>query len=252
MKKGLKILAVVFLIAVIVSVFKDKSNGKKNETTNNLDYDLEYQKTFDSLNVLNIKYLSDKIEVFRKNGVDSTKLEAIKNKKDSLIIDKTSEYEKRIKDLSKHFSVKKDEFQNITWYKPKSVSRYYANDFYIYFGVNEGVLTKPRFVVSYTGDDWLFWKQAILLIDGVSVSYNPIEVPKRDNDGGQVYEKSDNVLYESFMSKLYLFKEAKIVKYRLQGDYYKDFTLSNQRKKDILNSLKLYELMNLLEKIKTY
>ncbi len=252
MKKGLKILAVIVLLAAIASVFKEKSTTKKNEISEVSDYNLEYQKTFDSLNIINIKYLNDKIETFKKNGVSASKIEAIKSKKDSLITAKTSEYQKMIKDLSNNFSIKKDEFQNVTWYTPKSVSRYYANDFYIYFGVNSGVLTKPRFVISYTGDDWLFWKEAILLIDGESFSYNPIETPKRDNDGGKVYEKSDAVLHESFMSKLYLFKEAKTVKYRLQGDYYKDFTLSNQRKKDILNSLKLYELMNLLEEIKTY
>jgi hypothetical protein len=173
------------------------------------------------------------------------------NKEVALLkIDSLQKEISKIKDVS--YS-KKDEFKSIEWIQPKLEKNTYDNTIYAYYGKDTSSVYSPRIVIRYYGDDWIFWKKAIFLVDGETFNFIPEETPKRDNNT-EVWETADSNLSDMFIEKFMAFKNAKSVKYRLEGEHVKDFTLSKAKINSIYNILilnkmemELFDLKNQLE-----
>ena len=68
----------------------------------------------------------------------------------------------KIKELKQYFTEKKDEFSDVKWVEPKSRPKYTnQNGYCMYFSVNNGVASNPRFLIQYESDKWLFIKNMI-------------------------------------------------------------------------------------------
>ena len=150
--------------------------------------------------------------------------------------------EKKAKELSNFFTVKKDEFESIEWIKPKSAPNYTNYDaLYCYFAINEGIPNNFRFVLQYVDDDWLFIENAKFSIDGQVFNYYPNEV-KRDNDGGEIWEWWDQQITNSDLPLLQAISNCKSAKIKLNGSqYYKVVNITDKQKLNIKRSLDYYE-----------
>lgn len=150
--------------------------------------------------------------------------------------------EKKAKELSQFFRVKKDEFESTEWIIPKSAPNYANYDaLYCYFSINDGTPNNFRFVFHYVNDDWLFIENAKFSIDGKVFEYYPDEV-KRDNEGGQIWEWWDQHVTNSDLPLLRAISECKTAKIKLNGSqYYKVVSITDKQKLNIKRSLDYYE-----------
>ena len=175
----------------------------------------------------------EKIEIGLKK-IDTTAIveSVIESKKD----------EKKAKELSQFFKIRKDEFESIEWVKPKSAPNY-ANygALYCYFAINEGTPNNFRFVFQYVNDDWLFIEKAKFLIDDKVFDYYPSEV-KRDNSGGEIWEWWDQQVTNSDLPLLRAISGCKSAKIKLSGNqYYEVVKITDKQKLNIKRSLDYYE-----------
>ena len=144
------------------------------------------------------------------------------------------------------FNVKKDEFSNITWVKPKEAPKYRnKNAVYCYFATEDGKATHIfRFVYQYSAEDWLFIRFMIFNIDGENITI----IPDMETDcgyGGIIWEWCDEPVNnntsgidEDFIKKI---ANAKSVKVKMVGNQYSDIrTLSAAQIKSIKNTYEYY------------
>jgi hypothetical protein len=153
----------------------------------------------------------------------------------------------RIKDLSKYFSKKKDEFKTpeTFWIEPKTTTQYRnRNSLHCYFATVDGVPDNFRFVFQYFADDWLFIRNLKFNIDGDVFEYSPIKM-ERDNGDGNIWEWFDDpILTTKDLELVERLSKAKKVKIRLNGDqYYKDKTISAEQLQSIARTIEYYKAM---------
>ena len=152
----------------------------------------------------------------------------------------------KAKSMANLFTEDKDEFQKLSWIKPKSKPRYRSQTgVYTYFAMQDSVPQNFRMVIQYGADDWLFIKSYTFLIDGKTYDFIPDEV-KRDNDS-RIWEWSDTYVADSpeLIVILAKIKESKgDVKIRFNGDtYHRDYTLTKNDINSLIQPLEYYEAL---------
>lgn len=141
--------------------------------------------------------------------------------------------------LSKLASFRKDDFDGVTWIKPKSRPSY-ENGLYCYFSQQGEQASNFRFFIQYYADDWLFIKSYRFIVDGVTYDYVPNKVD-RDNGSGSIWEWSDKHVGVEDMPLIKALAYAKTAKVRFEGSqYYKDRIITAAQLKTIRNMLELY------------
>lgn len=104
---------------------------------------------------------------------------------------------------------------------------------------------------NYTGDDWIFWDDLKIYVDGViynrNFDYHDIV---RDNDGGNVWEWYDDVVHDnagldnSDLSMLDAIASSEETIIRFEGDTYEyDLVVSSADKQLIREVLTLYQAL---------
>lgn len=178
---------------------------------------------------------------------DSLKREKERKRLEEARLDSISkaENEKTIKDLSKFFTFKKDEFSSDgrTWVQPKDRPMYIdLNGIYCYFQTNDGKASNLRLKIQYAADDWLFIQSYKFSIDGMAFDYYPDNID-RDNDS-EIWEWADNQITASDQSLLTALMMAKNAKIRYVGkQYYKDRVITTKQLKSIKRTVQLYRAM---------
>jgi len=148
----------------------------------------------------------------------------------------------KVKSLQSLFIVKKDEFNDYAWIKPKSRPIYVnSNGFYCYFAKNnDGTVSNFRFVGQYASSEWLFIKKVVFNIDGENVQFYPEDI-KTDHDTS-IWEWFDEQIVSSNSDLINKIANAKKVKVRFHGDqYYDDKVMSQSNIKSIKNTLEYYK-----------
>lgn len=128
----------------------------------------------------------------------------------------------KIKDLKQYFTEKKDEFSDVKWVEPKNRPKYTnQNGYCMYFSVNNGVASNPRFLIQYESDEWLFIKNMIFNIDGENITFTPQKMETDCGNGGRIWEWCDEYAgnLEPLIKKI---AYAKSVKIKLVGKQYYD------------------------------
>lgn len=146
--------------------------------------------------------------------------------------------EKTVKELSKFFRTKKDEFSpdQKTWIEPKSAPNFTnRNGLYCYFETRNGVANNLRFRLQYYAEDWLFFTRVQFSIDGKPYEYIPNNTETDNGDGGMIWEWFDESVTSSDKELLSALANAKTAKMKLIGRQYHEIKSIS---KDQINNIK--------------
>ena len=135
----------------------------------------------------------------------------------------------KTKELKQYFTEKKDEFSDVKWVEPKSRPKYTnQNGYCMYFSVNNGVVSNPRFLIQYESDKWLFIKNMIFNIDGENITFTPEKMETDCGNGGRIWEWCDEYAgnLEPLIKKI---AYAKSVKIKLVGKQYYNIKTMSQK-----------------------
>ncbi len=154
--------------------------------------------------------------------------------------------EKEKKTAISKLKSKTDKVSGITWYEHPNQPHYVNSRSYVlpYIGVTE-YSTWLRLRFLYTGDDWIFWDNLTILVDGnrfyKTYSYYDVE---RDNDHGDVWEYIDySPTNEDIeMLKAIANSNETIVRFQGDSDYY-DLKIKSSDKTAIKDVLSAYEYL---------
>lgn len=156
-----------------------------------------------------------------------------------------AETAKTIKDLSRYFTFKKDEFSidDRVWVEPKDKPLYIdVNAIFCYFQTNNNKASNLRLKIQYTADDWLFIRSYKFSIDGMAFDYRPDDI-KRDNSSN-IWEWADNQITAFDQSLITALMMAKSAKIRYVGEqYHKDRNITSQQLLSIKRTVQLYRAM---------
>lgn len=139
-----------------------------------------------------------------------------------------------------------DDVSGITWYKQPYFTHYTnTNLTSIYLGEN-GSHRWLRLMMSYQGDDWIFFERAYLSYDGNTkeVLFDKYDNKETDNSGGGVWEWITVSVTNDMEMFLREFAKSKNAKMRLSGKYTKTRNLTYNERQGILDVLNGYDALN--------
>lgn len=142
-----------------------------------------------------------------------------------------------------------DKVQGITWYEPTERPYYADIRSYVlpYIGIQNGNAWL-RLVYWYTADDWIFWENLTIMVDGKKYyEYVGAFGTERDNDT-EVWEYYDKAATDEDIEMLWAIADSEETIVRFQGDnYHYDLTVSASDKNAIRKVLTAYEYADYLE-----
>lgn len=154
--------------------------------------------------------------------------------------------EKAIEKYKSNFTVSTDRVEGITWYHPKQRPKYINTRCYVlpYIGIRDNNAW-ICLVYNYTGDDWVFWKDVIFLVDGekYTKSFSNIDRSVGYGDVVEHYQEAFNVgqaMDTDDIKLLQAIADSDETIVRFSGDKIYDFTVSKKDKEMIKNVLDLY------------
>ena len=197
----------------------------------------------DSELFIEVKSLYDKIIKDEKEKAEKERSLAEKKAKEAKIKAEKEKQEK-LKALKK-LNNKYDDVSGITWYKQPYFTHYTnTNLTSIYIGDN-GSLKWLRLMMSYQGDDWIFFKRAYLSYDGNTkeIIFNEYDDKETENSGDGVWEWIDLTVTKDVEMFLGEFAKSKNAKMRLSGNYTKTRNLTLNERQGILDVLNGYNVL---------
>lgn len=129
-----------------------------------------------------------------------------------------------------------DDVAGITWYYNSYFTHYNnSNHISLYIGKNSTSVWL-RLMMSYTGDNWIFFDNAYLSYDGKTreIAFDKYQNKKTENEGGYVWEWIDVPVSAEDLAYLKKYAESDSPKMRLSGKYEKTRTLTKAE----INALK--------------
>jgi len=141
---------------------------------------------------------------------------------------------------------KYDDVSGITWYKQPYFTHYTnTNLTSIYMGDN-GSSRWLRLMMSYKGDDWIFFERAYLSYDGNTkeIVFDKYDDKETENSGGGVWEWIDLTITKDVEMFLREFAKSKDAKMRLTGKYTKTRNLTYNERQGILDVLNGYDALD--------
>ena len=264
MKKILVILLSTFLLFACESKeereLRKESERKFNVIVEKFEKE-KYQKVLDEIKVFEEKYPNfikkDELQKIKEQSViklqeENKKLEKLKEEEAKrLEKEKIIEEKKEIFSILNNLSQKYDEFQDVTWVTNKRVE----NNISVYGGFQGKTYTKPMFyrlVVSYTGKDWIFFDNMIVITDSgkYTIDFPKLE-QKTDVGYGYVYETYDVFLDNTNKGIVRSMANSDNVKIRLKGrENVYDFTLTKADKAGLKAMIDLMDKEQELSEIK--
>lgn len=143
----------------------------------------------------------------------------------------------------------KDEVEGITWYEPSCYPTYKNTRCFVlpYIGEQNGHYWL-RCKVDYAGNDWVFFTQIVINVDGVkrdTITFDYGDVVRDTAFGAKLSEVADFAPTDSQIKLLNDIANSEKTIIRFQGsDYYYDFTVSAKDKQGIKDVFAAYEYLN--------
>lgn len=138
-----------------------------------------------------------------------------------------------------------DDVFGITWHKTKRFKHYSnSNHVSVYFGTHDS-MKWLKLIMSYQGDDWIFFNKAYLSYDGntLEIPFKTFEDHTSDNDHKGVWEWINVTINDSNVLFLLKLANSPNAKMRLSGKYSHTRTISKTERDAIREVLTAY-LMN--------
>ena len=142
----------------------------------------------------------------------------------------------------------KDEVEGITWHYPSSYPQYANSRCFVlpYIGEQSGNYWL-RCKVDYAANDWVFFTQIVINIDGVkrdTINFDYSDVTRDTVLGGKLWEAADFAPDNNRVQLLTDIANSQKTVIRFQGsDYYYDFTVPDKDKQGIKDVLAAYEYL---------
>ncbi len=200
-------------------------------------------KNRDKLSLISIEKDINKYHPGSKEAVSisSLKQEIIKYETDSIEKEKKERLQ-AVNKLKKEY----DDISETTWYhQPYFKHNNNSNLVSMYIGVS-GSMVWLRMKVSYSGDDWIFFDDITLAIEGNAhtIPFDEYRDKKSDNDGGYVWEWVDVSIDDNRLDYIRNeFLNGKNRRVRLRGKYGTTRTLSNKEIEGLKLVLKAYDVL---------
>lgn len=199
---------------------------------------------YKSGNVDELNVIKDKLAKYHPESEQYTKVSNLIEKYEAEQIKKAeAEKKARLKAVSK-LRKKYDDINHITWYYNPYFTHYTNTNYTsIYIGQSESSLWL-RLMMSYEGDDWIFFESAYLSYDGNTyyVPFDKYREKETENDT-RVWEWIDVSVNDELLSFLKKMVNGKSVKMRLTGKYSKTRNLSSTEIKAIKDVLLAYDVL---------
>jgi len=146
-------------------------------------------------------------------------------------------FESLDRDIQKKYSYEYDKFKKAGFV---SVKRSMNDNINIYITIKDDI-ARIRLITKYYGSGWLFFNKSIFIIDGNNYEYEAESTSREVRSAGNVFEKSDLAVNENMLNILKAIVNSKgVVEYRLSGEKYSDFKLSDKEKENIILILNIY------------
>lgn len=146
------------------------------------------------------------------------------------------------KDLST-LTYKKDQFNNNVFYMPYP-NGYYQSGIYFYFQERNGNIINPRLYVQYYGDNWIFYDQIEMKIDGVIIRKS-IRSERDVLGNGYVRERADiSIKDKNDLNIIAMLSRAQTLEIRYSGKYYYDVVYTPYQLQAIQAYMEVYMKYN--------
>lgn len=159
------------------------------------------------------------------------------------------EQEKQMVSLKQKIYTDYDEFDRIKWFYAKDDKgnrTSHLERIGIYGAALDKEGKKPEWLrlrFFYTGDDWIFFENVIVLVDDVKYEFKLKRYnAKTDVESGDVYERYDILVESAEMAMLQAIAKGRGVKVRFVGKYVYDFNLKESEKQKIKNMIEFYNM----------
>lgn len=194
--------------------------------------------------IYELKSIKDKLEKYHPESKEYTIVKDLVSKYETEQQEKAeAEKKERLQAVSK-LRKKYDDINHITWYE-NPYFRHYTNTNYtsIYIGKDESSIWL-RLMMSYEGEDWIFFESAYLSYDGntFNIPFDKYRDKKTENDT-RVWEWIDVRVSDDLLAFLRKMVNGKSVKMRLSGKYTNTRKLTNTEIKAIKDVLLAYDVL---------
>lgn len=194
--------------------------------------------------IYELKSIKDKLEKYHPESEEYTMVKDLVSKYEKEQQEKAdAEKKERLQAVNK-LRKKYDDINHITWYE-NPYFRHYTNTNYtsIYIGQDESSIWL-RLMMSYEGEDWIFFESAYLSYDGntFNIPFDKYRDKKTENDT-RVWEWIDVRVNDDLLAFLRKMVNGKSVKMRLSGKYTNTRKLTNTEIKAIKDVLLAYDVL---------
>ncbi len=194
--------------------------------------------------IYELKSIKDKLEKYHPESKEYTIVKDLVSKYESEQLKKAEEEKKtRLMAVSK-LRKKYDDINHTTWYYNPYFTHYTnSNHTSLYMGKNENSVWL-RLMMSYEGEDWIFFDSAYLSYDGNTyyVPFDKYREKETENDT-RVWEWIDVNVDDEMLSFLKKMVNGKSVKMRLSGKYSHTRNLTSSEIKGIKDVLIAYDVL---------
>ena len=190
-----------------------------------------------------VKSIYDKIIKDEKEKAEKERLLAEKKEQErKLKVEK--EKQEKLKALNK-LRKNHDDVSDVTWYKQTYFTHYTNRNLTSIYMGESGNNRWLRLMMSYKGDDWIFFERAYLSYEGNTkeIIFDKYDDKETENSGGGVWEWIDLTITKDVELFLREFAKSKKAKMRLSGKYTKTRTLTYNERKGILDILNGYDAL---------
>ncbi|WP_270665117.1 hypothetical protein [Phocaeicola plebeius] len=194
--------------------------------------------------IYELKSIKDKLEKYHPESKEYTMVKDLVSKYEKEQQEKAdAEKKERLQAVNK-LRKKYDDINHITWYE-NPYFRHYTNTNYtsIYIGQDESSIWL-RLMMSYEGEDWIFFESAYLSYDGntFNIPFDKYRDKKTENDT-RVWEWIDVRVNDDLLAFLRKMVNGKSVRMRLSGKYTNTRKLTNTEIKAIKDVLLAYDVL---------
>ncbi|MCQ2311694.1 MAG: hypothetical protein MJZ64_08110 [Paludibacteraceae bacterium] len=195
-----------------------------------------------------LRSIYDKLSIYHPEAVETAKvkvyLDKILAEREAKILAEKEAKRQAVKNLKKKY----DDVSNITWYYNRYFTHYNNTNYTSLYMGQRGTNGTPwlRLMMSYTGDDWIFFEHAYLSYEGntIEIPFNQYQEKKSDNSGGAVWEWIDVEVSNNMLSFMREMVNGNNVKMRLSGKYTKTRNLSTNEIKAIQDLILGYDFLS--------
>lgn len=199
---------------------------------------------YKSGDIYELKSIKSKLEKYHPESKEYAMVKDLVSKYEKEQQEKAeAEKKERLQAVNK-LRKKYDDINHITWYE-NPYFRHYTNTNYtsIYIGQDDSSIWL-RLMMSYEGEDWIFFESAYLSYDGntFDIPFDKYRDKKTENDT-RVWEWIDVRVSDDLLAFLRKMVNGKSVKMRLSGKYTNTRKLTNTEIKAIKDVLLAYDVL---------